>query len=134
MDSTEMAAIILPMANFIEFIQFFYIYLCNYTLDVIRLVNSSLQTGVFPNEWKLALGTPLMKKPGLDTILKNYRPVSNLCLVSKITERAVILQQKEHMEHNCSLPILSSAYREGHSTESALLKFMLIFYIIWSNR
>ena len=26
------------------------------------------------------------------------------------------------MEHNCSLPILSSAYRQGHSTESALLK------------
>ena len=24
--------------------------------------------------------------------------------------------------HNCSLPILSSAYRQGHSTESALLK------------
>ena len=26
------------------------------------------------------------------------------------------------MEHNCSLPILSSAYRQSHSTESALLK------------
>ena len=26
------------------------------------------------------------------------------------------------MEHNCSLPKLSSAYRQGHSTESALLK------------
>ena len=26
------------------------------------------------------------------------------------------------MEHNCSLPILSSAYRQGHSIESALLK------------
>ena len=26
------------------------------------------------------------------------------------------------MEHNCLLPILSSAYRQGHSTESALLK------------
>ena len=26
------------------------------------------------------------------------------------------------MEHNCLLPILSSTYRQGHSTESALLK------------
>ena len=26
------------------------------------------------------------------------------------------------MEHNCLLPILSSVYRQGHSTESALLK------------
>ena len=86
------------------------------------MVNLSLQTGVFPNEWKLALVTPLIKKPGLDIILKNYRSVSNLCFVSKISERAVISQQKEHMEHNCSLPTLSSAYRQGHSTESALLK------------
>ena len=53
---------------------------------------------------------------------KKYRPVSNLCFVSKISEWAVISQQKEYMEHNCSLPILSSAYRQGHSTESALLK------------
>ena len=55
-----------------------------------KMVNLSLQTGVFPNEWKLALVTPLVKKPGLDTILKNYRPVSNLCFVSKISEWAVM--------------------------------------------
>ena len=35
-------------------------------LPLIRnMVNSSLQTGVFPNEWKFALVTPLIKKPGL---------------------------------------------------------------------
>ena len=54
--------------------------------------------------------------------LKNYRPISNLSIISKITERAVISQHKEHMEQNCLLPIMSSAYRQGHSTESALLK------------
>ena len=31
-------------------------------------------------------------------------------------------QHKKHMEQNCLLPIMSSAYRQGHSTESALLK------------
>ena len=35
-----------------------------------KMVNLSLQIGVFPNEWKLALETPFIKKPGLDTILK----------------------------------------------------------------
>ena len=89
---------------------------------ITKMVNLSLQTGVFPNEWKLALVTPLIKKPGLDTFLRNYRPISNLCFVSKISQWVVISQQNEHMEHNCSLPILSSAYRQGHSTQSALLK------------
>ena len=89
---------------------------------ITKLVNLSLQSGVFPSDWKMALVTPLIKKSGLDNILKNYRPISNLCFVSKICERVVISQQKEYLDHNCSLPILSSAYRQGHSTESALLK------------
>ena len=82
---------------------------------ITKMVNLSLQMGVFPTEWKLAFIKPLIKKPGLATTLKNYRPVSNLCFISKISEQAVISQQKEHMEQNCLLPILSSAYRQGHS-------------------
>ncbi len=96
-------------------------------LDVIlpvltKMVNLSLQTGVFPNEWKLALVIPLIKKFGLDTISKNYRPVSNLPFVSKLVERAAICQDNSHIEANCPLPTCASAYRENHSTESALLK------------
>ncbi len=87
-----------------------------------KMVNLSLQTGVFPNEWKLALVLPLIKKFGLEVIFKNFRPVSNLSFVSKLVERAVIQQETVHLQNNCPLPICSSAYREGHSTESALLK------------
>ena len=61
---------------------------------ITKMVNLSLETGAFHNEWKLAFVTPLIKKPGLATILKNYRTVSNLCFVSKISEQAVISQQK----------------------------------------
>ena len=89
---------------------------------ITKIIHLSLQTGEFPTEWKLAFVKPLLKKQGLATTLKNYRPISNLSFISKITERAVISQQKEHMEQNCLLPSLSSAYRQGHSTESALLK------------
>ena len=89
---------------------------------ITKMINLSLQTGQFPTEWKLAFVKPLLKKPGLATTLKNYRPISNLSFISKISERAVISQQKDYMEQNCLLPTLSSAYRQGHSTESALLK------------
>ncbi len=87
-----------------------------------KMVNMSLQTGVFPEEWKLALVIPLIKKFGLEEIFKNYRPVSNLPFVGKLTERAVIKQDTTHMENNCPLPDNSSAYRQGHSTETALVK------------
>ncbi len=87
-----------------------------------KMVNLSLQSGVFPNEWKLALVIPLIKKFGLETILSNFRPVSNLPFVSKLVERAVVQQDNGHIQANCPLPLCASAYREGHSTESALLK------------
>ena len=47
-----------------------------------KMVNLSLQTGTFPDEWKLALVVPLIKKFGLELILSNFRPVSNLSFVS----------------------------------------------------
>ena len=53
---------------------------------ITKIINLSLQTGEFPTEWKLALIKPLLKKPGLATTLKNYRPISNLSFISKITE------------------------------------------------
>ncbi len=87
-----------------------------------KMINLSLCTGIFPDEWKLALVIPLIKKLGLELIYKNYRPVSNLPFVSKLAERAVIDQENTHMSSNCPLPINSSAYQEYHSTESALLK------------
>ena len=73
--------------------------------------------------WKNALVRPLLKKPGLDhTILKNFRPISNLQFVSKLTEKAVAKQITEHMSTHGLFPSLQSAYRKYHSTETALLK------------
>ncbi len=87
-----------------------------------KMINLSLQNGIFPNEWKLALIIPLLKKFGLELLEQNFRPVSNLSFVSKLVERAAISQETPHIQRNCPLPDNSSAYREGHSTESALLK------------
>ena len=87
-----------------------------------KMINLSLHCGVFPDEWKLALVIPLIKKLGLDLLFQNYRPVSNLAFTSKLTEKAVIKQTSSHMKSNCPLPINQSSYKEGHSTESALIK------------
>ena len=81
-----------------------------------------LQTGEFPDELKQALVTPLLKKPSLDLILKNYRPISNLPFVGKLLERCVIDQLLEHICTNNLMEPLQSAYRPHHSTENALLK------------
>ena len=86
------------------------------------MLNLSMQTGEFTEVWKEALVTPILKREGLDTIFKNYRPISNLQFVSKLVERAVADKLYSFMAENGLLPELQSAYRPGHSTETALLK------------
>ena len=97
-------------------------------LDVLlpvisRIVNLSLSCGHFSDKWKEALVTPILKKPGLDpTQLNNLLPVSNLHFISKLTERAIFDQIHSHMSWFAPYLTLQSAYRKGHSTETALLQ------------
>ena len=67
---------------------------------ITRIINASLSRGEVPPNFKEAIVTPLLKKPGLELTYKNYRPVSNLSFLSKLTERAVNDQIKQHMDTN----------------------------------
>lgn len=88
-----------------------------------QLINLSLSAGVFPDKFKSAVVTPLIKKPTLDkSVLKNYRPVSGLNFVSKLIERVVSKQLKLHLSTNNLDNLYQSAYKAGHSTETTLLK------------
>ena len=87
------------------------------------IVNMSLRDGVFPLSLKQAIVTPIIKKTTLDwNELKNYRPVSNISFIGKVIEKAVISQFNEHMEKNDLNEVFQSAYKNKHSTETALLK------------
>ena len=65
---------------------------------------------------------PLLKKPGLESLFKNLRPVSNLAYISKLTERAVFNQIYDHLLRSGLYPQLQSAYRRYHRTETTLVK------------
>lgn len=87
-----------------------------------KIVNDSLQSGIFPDSFKKAIVTPIMKKPNAEPTYSNYRPVSNLSFVSKLIEKAVFKQIHEYLTIQNLYPSLQSAYRTYHSTETALLK------------
>lgn len=66
---------------------------------------------------------PCIKKPNLEpNDVANYRPISNLCFLSKLLERAVLPQLLSHLRSNNLYPKFQSAYRSCHSTETALLR------------
>ena len=53
-------------------------------------VNICLSTGSLPEEWKIYTRSyQLIPKKGGLTLIKNYRPISLLCMLSKILERIV---------------------------------------------
>ena len=62
------------------------------------------------------------EKVGLEPTFPKYKLVSNLNLVSKITEKVVAEQLVAHCEANCPRLKLQSSYRALHSTETALAK------------
>ena len=87
------------------------------------LFNSSLTSGIFPQCLKSALVTPILKNGCLDhNDLNNYRPVSNLCFIAKILEKLVFSQVSSYLNSHNLYNTCQSAYRPGHSTETALLK------------
>ena len=90
---------------------------------ITDIVNMSITSGYMPPCMKTAIVTPLLKKPSLDADhLNNNRPVSSLSFISKVIEKVVAARLSKHMEQYNLYEVKQSAYRKGHSTETALLR------------
>ena len=86
------------------------------------MVNCSLREGLFPDGFKKAVVSSLIKKASLPVEdLKNYRPVSGLSFISKLVERVVAKQLVDHIHRHGLDNQYQSAYKLGHSTETALV-------------
>ena len=88
-----------------------------------NIINASFEMGYFPDQLKVATVTPVIKSKSLDSeLLNNYRPVSSLPIMEKIIEKCSLKQINEHLTKNYLYCKHQSAYREGHSCETALIK------------
>ena len=76
------------------------------------LCNSSLASGIFPQCFKSALVTPILKNKCLyHSYLNNYQPVSNLCYIAKILEKLVLSQVSSYLNSHNLYNTCQSAYR-----------------------
>ena len=90
---------------------------------ITDIINISMETSTFPQNFKEAHVRPLLKKTSLPkNEPKNYRPVSNFSFISKILEKIVANRLQAHIKNNHLSNPLQSSSRKHHSTESALLK------------
>ena len=65
--------------------------------SLCALFNISLRTARIPSEWKKANVTPVHKKDSMEPA-QNYRPVSVLCILSKVLERCVCIKFYDHVK------------------------------------
>ena len=87
------------------------------------LFSSSLACGIFPQCFKSALVTSILKKTCLDhNDLNNYRPVRNLCFIANILEKNFLPQVSPYLNSHNLNNTCQSTYCPGHCTETALLK------------
>ena len=82
------------------------------------LFNLSLTLGVFPAAWKRANITPIFNQED-PSLLSNYRPISLLCITSKIFERCVFNHCYNHLSQFLSES--QHGFVKGRSTETQLL-------------
>ena len=69
--------------------------------SITNIVNVSMSKGFVPTKMKAALVMPLLKTPSLDKdVMKNFRLVSNLSIISKLTERVVLNRLTDHVSCN----------------------------------
>ena len=87
---------------------------------ILNLVNASLTRGTVPESWKISLVYPIHKGGALDDPAQ-FRPISVVPLVSKITERVVQEQLYMYFSEQDLFSPAQHAYRRNHSTQTALL-------------
>lgn len=85
------------------------------------IFNQSLRSGVFPRLWRRALVVPI-PKGGDKSIVQNYRPISKLCIFSKLLEKFVY----SHLLHLVKGVIIPEqhGFIGGKSIETNLLTFV----------
>ena len=72
---------------------------------------------------KEAVLYPLLKKSSLDhELYANFRPVSNLRLLTKVTEKVVATRPTAYLQNNNLFEPFQSPYKQFHSCETALVR------------
>ena len=88
---------------------------------IANIINTGFEHGYMCDSLKDAILRPLLKLPKLDLIFPNFRPVSNLPYLGKLAKWFVSQQLTRYAELTDMMEPFQSAYRQGFSTETALL-------------
>ena len=88
--------------------------------QIMYIMETSINTCIFPEKWKIATVVPLFKG-GKKEDVSNYRPVSLLPVPGKILEKLVHDHIMKFFEINNSLCEKQNGFRPNHSTTNSIV-------------
>ena len=90
---------------------------------ITDIINASLCSGLFPEDFKCTHIDPVLKNTTLPTEkLNSYRHISNLSFISEILEKVIVNRLSSHIYINGLTNTSQSAHRQFYATKTALLK------------
>lgn len=91
---------------------------------IADLINLSLKYNIIPKTWKTARATPI-HKAGDQPKPENYRPISILPSILKVTEKWVAAHLISHLNNGSTpLHLMQLGFRKNHSSDTATISFL----------
>ena len=95
--------------------------------SITLIINQSLRTGIFPDKLKIAKVILIFKKDS-KKLIKNYRPISVLPVISKIFEMAIHEQLSDYFTTNSLFCRQQYGFMKNASTEQGWGQVQLTKY------
>ena len=86
---------------------------------MLEIINKSLETGIFPDNWRESLVTPIEKIRNSNKC-DEFCPINSLKTFEKVSETVVKQQLEKYMEENKLLSKYQSRFRRKFSCETAV--------------
>ena len=92
-------------------------------VEIMEIINLSLEVKRYPSRWKIARVKPLYKSGDCDRQApKSFRPVALLAAISRITEALLAKQLDDYQEEHGLIHKGVHGFRRGRGTHTAMLE------------
>ncbi len=87
---------------------------------IVKVINLNIGSSQFPSPWKMARVCPIFKTDEKS----NYRPISILCVLSKLLEKHVHNHLYSYLMKYNLIHLAQSGFRKFHSCETTFAKIV----------